>query len=386
MDEEEIKIPEFMRSKEYEEARKRRLAEQREIAEYERQLASQRQYRLYRDQKMKEARELRKRAVKQAAKIIVCGTLIIVCGTGIINHFAKQVGGEERPIEIIEILEETENNDLENSYLVEGNVANEIPLPPIAPREYDFSFENRLASINEETYFGVGSAINTYSLNLITKSPAYQHFIRYGEMYGVDPYLLMAIALQESSFRHNSCLPGGTNYNGAGVGIMQHEHPDGRELVAYNYTTGENDTIRITMENASNLENNIRMGAMYFQKCLENANGNILIAIQSYNFGHGMINVAVRDYANSIGSTSDAVKGNASDMGWLEFVRDIHLNPNNYLSSWNYSRYGDANYISNVLRYFIGNSTHYNYGGTQCVFDFDSNELMELDNTTAIIR
>ena len=378
MNDDGIQIPEFLTSRAYEERRQQRMAEERARAEFERR----RRYRLYREQQIKRTKELRKRVVKKFVKLLVCGTLIIVCGTGIINNILKQSGNETSQIKIVEIIEMPEMTiHVENDFVVEGNVVSTTPIPTITPREYDFSLENRLASINESTTFAVGSEINTYSLNLMTRSPAYQHFIKYGDMYGIDPYLLMAIAVQESSFQHSSCLPGGANYNGHGVGIMQLETPNNREFKAYNYHTGQTDTMRVTNGNAINLENNIRLGAMYFQYCLEKNNGNILLAIQSYNYGHGMVDVAVSTYAIQMGITSEEVRNNHSDTGWLSIIRDIHENPKNYASNWRYKTYGDANYIKNVLRYFVGESTYYYYNGKLNVFNLHSleNELLNTE-------
>jgi Soluble lytic murein transglycosylase and related regulatory proteins (some contain LysM/invasin domains) len=369
----EPEIPAFMMSPEYELRRQRRFQEERE----------KNRYKLQQNARAMERRAIQKKKKQRqkVIKIVVSGVVILVFSVGLLNHLSvgikNRTNVEVSSIEIVEVMDVFEPIP---TIEIEPNI--------IIPEEiiYNFDLETRLSSINSDNKFSVGSEIITseYVRNKILNSDAYDYFIKYGEMYGIDPFILMAKAVQESSLSHNACLPGGANYNGNGVGICQLENPDNRELVAHNYITGEDDVMYVTMDNAKDLEKNIQMGAMNFQRCLERCNGNILLAIQSYNYDPGMINRIINIYAEQIGVSADSVKSNYADTNWLSIVDDVHNNPNKYISNWRYSTYGDNNYISNVLRYFIGDKTYYYYDGTKYVFDLNTYEINEITNENRI--
>ena len=362
-DVEELDIPLFMQTKNYERERQERILDAQRQAEAEKC----RRYKLQRQAKERKIKELKKRRAR-VIKLVLAGVTVIVMGTNLVTNlnFSKNDSNDVGVYEAITV---------EKSF--------EEIQPEII--SINLSYEARQSSINPNNYFKVGSAVTSYVLNTLENSEAYNYFIKYGEMYGVDPYILIAKAFQESSFNHNSCLPGGKNYNGYGVGIMQHETPDGREIVAHNYLTGEDDVAYVTMENAINLEENIKMSAMHFQNCLKENNGNILLALQTYNYGSYMMNSILKDYAGLIGTSVDSVKNNIADIGWLSLVQEAHDNASRYISSWSGS-YGDSNYISNVLRYFIGDRACYYCGDTRYIFDFNTLEATMVSDNINIIK
>lgn len=192
------------------------------------------------------------------------------------------------------------------------------------------------------------------------------------EDFGIDPYLFISLMMQESHLNHSATIPGGNFYNGNGVGICQLENPHGENITAFNYATGEEETLVNTMDAACNEQNNIKMGIMRFQNVLEKYKGNVYLALQSYNYGRGLVDSIICIYADEIGSTYDNVVANLNDFGWMKYVKMTHNNPQSfakmidtnkypefqitadYLNKWSYDTYGDENYVSNVLSYYIG--------------------------------
>lgn len=128
---------------------------------------------------------------------------------------------------------------------------------------------------------------------------------KYAEKYGVGDYvqLLLAKIMQESGGR----LPD----------VMQ-----------------SSESIGLPPNTITDPEQSIDVGVKYFAAVLKSAKGDVKLALQSYNFGGGFI-----DYALDRGGYSKDVAVAFSDMmakklGW--------------------PRYGDVNYVENVLRYLSG--------------------------------
>lgn len=183
----------------------------------------------------------------------------------------------------------------------------------------------------------------------------WQYINFYSSQFGVDPYLILATCYAETNLEHEKTLPGGSRYNGHAVGIGQHENPTGKQSVtAFNYETGQFETEIISLENACDLEMNIKMTVMLFQNRLQKYNNNIYATIQSYNYGNGAMDLILKKYAQDNNCLVEDVLTNYSDIGWLEYVKDFHNNPKNYLPKWKYKTYGNGNYIKDVLGYYLG--------------------------------
>lgn len=78
----------------------------------------------------------------------------------------------------------------------------------------------------------------------------------------------------------------------------------------------------------------IEAGVKYFSQVFKQAKGDIKLTLQAYNFGGGFIPYALErgGYSKEVAADFSAMM--AAKMGW--------------------SRYGDINYVDNVLRYFEG--------------------------------
>lgn len=229
---------------------------------------------------------------------------------------------------------------------------------------------------NNYDYFAVGSSDDKSRVIDFLYGPSGQLVYKYSEMYGVDPQVIAAMCMQESSLMHRECIPGGDLYYGYGVGIMQLESPSGQQISAYNYLTGQFDTEYITMEKACSMEMNIKIGCMIFQNSLKENYGNIFLAIQSHNYGQPMIDL-ILDQKYSKKATS--VKQDYENLEWVKDIKYAHENPKEYLFDWNEDSYGDGNYISNVLRYCPSEKVTYKYNGCEYTFDLKSMKIIRIN-------
>lgn len=228
---------------------------------------------------------------------------------------------------------------------------------------------------SNDDYFSVGSSDDKSKVIDFLYGPSGQLVYKYSEMYGVDPNVIAAMCMQESSLMHRECIPGGDLYNGYGVGIMQLESPSGQEISAYNYLSGQFDTEYITMENACNMEMNIKIGCMIFQNSLKNNYGNVFLAIQSHNYGQPMIDLI---FDQKYQQKATSVKQDYENLEWVKDIKYAHENPKEYLFDWNEDSYGDDNYISNVLRYCPSEKVKYKYNGCEYTFDLKSMKIIRI--------
>lgn len=236
---------------------------------------------------------------------------------------------------------------------------------------------------NNYDYFLVGSSSDKSKVIDFLYGPLGQIVYKYSEMYGVDPNVIAAMCMQESSLMHNECIPGGSKYYGYGVGIMQLESPSGQEISAYNYLTGQFDTEYITMDNACNMEMNIKIGCMIFQNSLKSNYGNILLAIQSHNYGQPMLDLILeQEYSGAVSS----IKQDYEDLEWIKDVKTAHEDPQKYLFDWDEDSYGDGNYISNVLKYCPSDKVTYNYNGCKYTFDLKNLKIIKIEELGTKIK
>lgn len=243
-----------------------------------------------------------------------------------------------------------------------------IPLETFNESEYK-TFDERLQdsllmkSDSNISFSGIplATSYSNYFLNRVNnfiETEGWEYYQKYGQDFGIDPYLGLAIGYTEAGLSHESTIPGGSNYNGHGVGIGQLEDPDGKtKVTAYNYETGQYETIVITMENACDLETNIKITMMLLQNKLYKYNNNIYATIQSYNYGDGAMKKILSAYAKEKNCEVEDILADSTDIGWSKYVKDLHENPKNYYPEWKYKTYGNDDYIKDVLGYYIGTET-----------------------------
>lgn len=108
-----------------------------------------------------------------------------------------------------------------------------------------------------------------------------------GEELNLDPYMILSIARQESTYRPNLTSSAGAH------GVLQLMPSTAKWL-------GDADP-RITKETASRLEeppHSLRMGAVYFRRMLDRSDQNVAYALASYNAGPGNFDKWERKWRN----------------------------------------------------------------------------------------
>lgn len=237
---------------------------------------------------------------------------------------------------------------------VDEEVVTETPIINIQDESFNYDTENEDGIIIHET-----ETNDTYEINQMLEEDVFHFeytdrtdsenlnnamryedlFKKYGNMYGVDPNLLIAMAAQESSGNHYDNLKG--NY---GIGIMQIEKKVhiNSTVKAYNFETGEIDKIKVTEEAIKDLETNIQIGTIIIRNRLEENNYNIALALQSYNFGIGNMNTVINNCSDSTGLLKSDIRNNCTNPEWLNYRNTISV--------------GDPQYIEHVFSY-IPNDT-----------------------------
>ena len=164
-----------------------------------------------------------------------------------------------------------------------------------------------------------------------TKNEYYDRISRISNDFGIDPRIMLAIATQETGEHRISS-------NTPALGLMQIEKSvwNGEELTAYNFSIGRYEKIKITEEKLKDIDFNIKVACMHFQKCLIDSNYDLNIAIQMYNFGYGNVEQTFKYYHNN---------GNINLKDSLSNYTDDWLNYRGYISA------GDSKYLEHIISY-----------------------------------
>lgn len=196
---------------------------------------------------------------------------------------------------------------------------------------------------------------------------------KYGKMYGVDPYLMIALTAQEASGSHYDA--NGNVKSAANIGLMQIAklpNTTSRSVTAYNFETGSNETFTATYQDLHAIETNIKWGMMYMADNLRMKDYDIATALQAYNFGSGY-------------------KGPWSIESALEQQQIFangrkRSNPNNPLGPYDH---GDAYYVPHVLRHYASPDTPVPYvmkkDGSIATLDNSALEMGTVDGINAKI-
>lgn len=164
-------------------------------------------------------------------------------------------------------------------------------------KEYTLDFKDR-------TDLEKGNHAELYYYNTINK---------YAKMYGVSSQLMLGIAIQNSS--------PGTNLanNRGGEGLMQIHYDDLKNtyVYAYNYQLGTREKLLVDDDKAKEYENNVKIGCMLFQNCLEYMNYNVIAALCAYNWGYADTDKVLNEYAASVGLTREQVLDGTSTK-WVD--------------------------------------------------------------------
>ena len=159
-------------------------------------------------------------------------------------------------------------------------------------------------------------------------------FEKYAKQYGLDKNLVIALAAQESSGEHYGNLD-----NGCAEGIMQIEKDVhiGTTVTAYNFNTGEKESVDVTEENLRDLDTNIKVGCMILRNCIEQNDYNIPLSLQTYNFGPGNMAEALSACSANESVSEDRMKSDPTNTKWLNYREFLNT--------------GDPLYVEHVFSY-----------------------------------
>lgn len=155
-----------------------------------------------------------------------------------------------------------------------------------------------------------------------------------GNIYGIDPNLLIAQATQESGGDIS------VNFNQPDIGIMQIEWEAwvGEKISAYNYKTRKFDTVKITKDNLCDLDSHIKIATMILQS---NINA-------TYEFGYKLKKVSEEDIL--------AYSLQRYNMGAGTMIKLLNMG-GNWKNNRDYFDIGDPEYFENVMNNLDNNST-----------------------------
>lgn len=176
-----------------------------------------------------------------------------------------------------DILEE-QNDSLKNKVVQSSESKTEVSLSTESSETQKSEDYLIHSAIKEE--LNVGSLSESEKLKYVEEN--YSDIIsKYSNMYGLDANLITAIATQERGKHSNRVDDGGA------IGLMQIQVNvwNGEDITVYNYETGKEEKIHITLDKLKDVNFNIKVGCAIFQNYLKQMNGNLVAAIQSYNMG-----------------------------------------------------------------------------------------------------
>lgn len=217
--------------------------------------------------------------------------------------------------------------------------------------DYDsvaFDLDVELSDLSGAIDLGLGSGIEKSKFKNALEYK--NEFELYGSMFGVDPYIMMAIATQES----------GANPNINSDGMMQIDDAHNNQTITMNDKNGRPQSLTITASTKKEPGPSIMWATMRFKTLMDKHDGNVYKAIQEYNFGSGTMR------------NLEKVSGNSwnSETGWLIFREKARRNvapkgkasasygcmpfPEGELPSRKGNLFADSCYLENVLQYYAG--------------------------------
>lgn len=237
---------------------------------------------------------------------------------------------------------EENNSNIPTEEAPNGGLVQNDPNQSINP-----STENNPSS-NLEVHgadFQVGSAITSSKLkNTMQYFPIFE---KYGKEFGVDPYVLVAMVAQES----------GGNANLNKDGLVQINFAAGHSISATD-ASGNKQHLNITNADKKNPDISIKWMAMFMKNNLDMHNGDVLKAIQTYNFGSGTMNRLKKMFPEAWED------GSWTNPKYLEQVRSAQF-PGTKAATYRCAVElkkssnriaGDICYLPNVLQYYAGNN------------------------------
>ena len=313
---------------------------------------------------------------KRIVKGLSIAAIISVMAGGIVKYIPsmfKEAKAVSKDISYTTTVDNKNDVNTNNKEIINYNHESETNVDEVLVEDdsVDEEIDNLDQDDNTEAIFTVGNDASDMVEDFIN-SDIGSYLYQFSSDYGVDPYIMAAICMTETSLEHDRCCPGGDRYSGYGVGYMQLESPSGEEITAYNYNTGEYDTDYVTMENACNPVTNIKIGCMIMQNSIKNNMGNLFLSVQAHNFGQGMVDsVLYYNYGDV-----DAIKKDYANLSWVSCMEDAHLNPTKYYSDWSFDTYGGSEYIACVFSHCPVGTASYRYNNSNITVDLASGKVL----------
>lgn len=139
----------------------------------------------------------------------------------------------------------------------------------------------------QRAFEGFNSTIEFLKTKISGVNDTYDHlFLKYGQMYGVDPKMLKAISLNESwlgKYKNKVTVNGNTT-----GGLMHIELPTARDYIP-----------NISASELVKPENEIKIAAMHVKTLSDAYNGNIELIARAYNGGMGRVQQFLEGSVNS---------------------------------------------------------------------------------------
>ena len=167
---------------------------------------------------------------------------------------------------------------------------------------------------------GIGSSVLPSRVNQFTSI-----INKWSQRYNLDPGIVTAIISQESSGNDKQST-------GAAWGLMQIEDTVLNEFYKFGREVFKEDWDKYDRLDA---EKNVAFGCYRLRQNLDHYGGDYEKAIQAYNFSHYSLDKLIAGVGDS----------------WKQNRKDI-AHYNGHYSRTGSTRYGDPNYIENVMRYY----------------------------------
>ena len=226
--------------------------------------------------------------------------------------------------------------------------------------ETDDGVSTTVGSVDVEGLELGSSASNATYEQALTNLP---YFVKYGKVYGVDPYLLVALTAQEAGGSHYN--KDGSVKSAANIGLMQisklgKDPSYRRSVTTYNFETGKKETFSASLQELHDIETNIKWGTMYLANVIKGQDYRVLEGLQAYNFGSYEGDWSIEQ--------SLKLQEKFAKAGGYGKRKD----PDSPLGPW---AFGDAYYPLHVLRYYASPDSAVPYAIT------DDGDTITLDNS-----
>lgn len=209
----------------------------------------------------------------------------------------------------------------------------------------------KIAGIGDLT--GTGIEVGT-ALSSASYTNAMKYFDiakKYAEMFGLDPYLVVAIIATESSGNPNAS-------SGPAIGLMQWEKTNGQS-VNMSKADGTKEKLTFTFDQLrSDPDLQIKVGCAELKNQLDRFEGNVLVALQGYNYGAGGVKRCICHYIS--GGNGSGTYFGVTDEKYKEYIRSNDtgwLSSTSWYTSTGHKAFkgaggGDSKYVSHILRFY----------------------------------